>query len=382
MKSSQFLLFFSIVLIIYFSINFYIFKRSVILFQSNKTGKVIFSLLFIIISSSYFLYRVIERIYVHESLKVIGQIGSVWLAIMTYALILLLIYDFSYLILRYFIPKAYLYINSIHHLKWIISSAFISIILISLSIGMYNISHPVIRHYHLKSTKKIKEAYRVIFVSDLHINDLFYPQAVSKLVTMINEQSADLVLLGGDIFTEDVAHLKYHDTGALLGTIKSRFGIYTILGNHEYIGGIDSALNHFKSYGIPVLKDSSIIINNDLMIIGRDDLSGMRFLGRGRKPINALINENTESKYTILLDHQPMSYQEGKHTSIDLFLSGHTHHGQMYPFSMITQKLFDNSWGMQLNEHQAYYVSCGYGFLGPPIRTGSRSEIIVFHIEH
>ncbi len=351
------------------------------LFQDNKAIKILFSLIFVLVSSSYFIYRIIERIYVHESLKLIGQIGSIWLAIMAYSLILLLLYDFSYLIIKYFIPRLYQYLNGIHHIKWIISSSFISLILISLGIGIYNISHPVIRHYHLKSNKPIKENYTVVFISDLHINDLFYPQAVSKLVTMINEQSSDIVLFGGDIFTEDVAHLKYHDTGALLGTIRSKYGVYTILGNHEYIGGIESALNHFANYGIPVIKDSSIIINDEIIIIGRDDLSGGRFTGTRRKTLKELINKDVDQKYSILLDHQPMSYQEGKNTSIDLFLSGHTHHGQMYPFSLITQKIFDNSWGMQMNAQQAYYVSCGYGFWGPPIRTGSRSEIILFHIE-
>lgn len=381
----MFLLFFSIVLSIYFSINYYIYRHIISVFKFNFAGKKIFILLFFVLSSSYFIYRTVDRIYPTAWVKFLGQIGSIWLAVMVYSFLLLLIYDSILILIRIISPNYLRYILSINNFRFYLSGFMVLLISGFIAFGYLNAGKPKVKEIHLKNhhlgKNKLSKPWKIAYASDLHINDLFFPDAIKTLVDEVNKADVDLMLFGGDVFTEDVAHLAYHDSGDLLKNIRSRHGVFTVFGNHEYIGSLDSAINHFKNYHIDILSDSSVIIDNQLVIIGRDDLSAERFFQKKRADLQELIRPESDSLFTILIDHQPKSRIEGKDYPIDLFLSGHTHHGQLFPFNFITQKLFDNSYGLQFKENKYYYVSSGFGFWGPPVRTGSQPEIIIFIIE-
>lgn len=78
----------------------------------------------------------------------------------------------------------------------------------------------------------------------------------------------------------------------------------------------------------------------------------------------------------ILMDHQAFRLEEAESNGIDLQLSGHTHHGQLWPFNFITKKVYELSWGYKKKGKTHYYVSSGVGTWGPPIRTGNRPEIV------
>ena len=76
------------------------------------------------------------------------------------------------------------------------------------------------------------------------------------------------------------------------------------------------------------------------------------------------------------MDHQPFALHEAAETGVDLQLSGHTHHGQMWPFNFVTSAIYELSYGYLRKQNTHYYVSCGYGTWGPPVRTSSRPEIV------
>ena len=89
------------------------------------------------------------------------------------------------------------------------------------------------------------------------------------------------------------------------------------------------------------------------------------------------ILENTkENLPLILMDHTPFGMEEAEKNNVDLQLSGHTHHAQMWPLNYITQKLYEQDWGYLKKGKTQYYVSCGVGTWGPPVRTGSITEIV------
>ena len=91
--------------------------------------------------------------------------------------------------------------------------------------------------------------------------------------------------------------------------------------------------------------------------------------------------ENTDTqKPVFLLDHQPYKLAEVAEQNVDLQVSGHTHNGQMWPFNYITGAMFEISKGYGKINNTHFYVSSGYGTWGPPIRTNSRSEIVVMEI--
>jgi predicted MPP superfamily phosphohydrolase len=78
----------------------------------------------------------------------------------------------------------------------------------------------------------------------------------------------------------------------------------------------------------------------------------------------------------ILMDHQPLHLDDVVNHGVDLQLSGHTHHGQLWPFNYISQAVYELSWGYKKKGNTHFYVSCGVGTWGPPMRTGNRPEVV------
>jgi predicted MPP superfamily phosphohydrolase len=102
--------------------------------------------------------------------------------------------------------------------------------------------------------------------------------------------------------------------------------------------------------------------------------------GNMRKPIEQLVENIDKNLFTIMLDHQPYNLNEAVENGIDLQISGHTHHGQMFPLNLITKSIFEVSRGYKQIENTHIYVSTGFGTWGPPVRVGNRPEIVVIEV--
>ena len=113
------------------------------------------------------------------------------------------------------------------------------------------------------------------------------------------------------------------------------------------------------------------------MLIGRDDLSNPK-----RKSLSDIISGVEENQFKFLLDHQPMKLEEAAEQNIDLQFSGHTHHGQIFPISLIVESMFENAHGMIEKGLTKIYVSSGLGIWGGKFRLGTHSEYAVFDIIH
>jgi predicted MPP superfamily phosphohydrolase len=197
-------------------------------------------------------------------------------------------------------------------------------------------------------------------------------------VKKINVLHPDIVFVGGDLVDDKAAVLREKGIGFSFKDIKAPLGVYGITGNHEYINGVDSSVNYMKELNVIVLRDSSITINNGFVLIGREDRS--RGLKR-RKPLKDLVESSEKNLPVILMDHTPFQLEEAMENGVDLQLSGHTHHGQMFPINLITNKIYELSRGYKKKGNTQYYVSSGVGTWGPPVRTGSRSEIVNLKIK-
>jgi len=152
-------------------------------------------------------------------------------------------------------------------------------------------------------------------------------------------------------------------------------GVYASTGNHEYIGGVERSVEYLVEHGITVLRDTSLVIDSVFILAARED----RDKNRSQTPrltINELLEHLDHTKPIILLDHQPYKLNDAMLAGIDLQISGHTHHGQLWPFGYITQKIFEVSRGYKQKGNSHFIVSTGFGTWGPPIRTGNRPEIM------
>jgi uncharacterized protein len=198
-------------------------------------------------------------------------------------------------------------------------------------------------------------------------------------VDKINAQNPDIVLLAGDVVDGALAPVKRRELGKILSQIKSKYGVYAITGNHEYIGTVDASVRYLEEHGIKVLRDEVVEVEG-LYIAGREDLSYNRASGRQRKTLPELLSDVDHSKPIMMMDHQPFHLEQAEEVGVDFQLSGHTHHGQFFPINLITNRVYEVSWGYKKKSNTHVYVSCGTGTWGPPVRIGSTPEIMTFEM--
>ena len=377
MKISAFIIFFAIVLIILFFINYYIYWHGLKAIGQNPTIRLIYTIIFVGLASAYFLGRIVERFSNGIMVRFLEWMGAYWLGAMVYFLLIVIAIDIFRLI-NHFVPliPAGLHSN-LQQLKIAVGIAAIIVVSIVLIIGRWNATHPQIKNLEIDIHKKANaEAISIAFASDIHLGSLVGQRQLKQLVEIIEVKQPDLILFGGDLLDEDLLPVIRRNLGQCLEELRAPLGKFTVTGNHEFIGGVDNAVQYLENHGITVLRDSSIQLSNGIWIIGRDDRDGKRFSGgESRQALNELISEVNSKQPLILLDHQPVNLSESIVNGIDLQLSGHTHHGQLWPLNYITSKLFQISRGYKLIEKTHFLVSSGFGTWGPPIRLASRSEI-------
>jgi len=128
------------------------------------------------------------------------------------------------------------------------------------------------------------------------------------------------------------------------------------------------------------LQDSTVNIENRFLLAGRKDYSSARFGNVKRKALVEILPDTIPLLPVILLDHQPQKLSEAVENKIALQLSGHTHHGQLWPFGYLTARIFQVSRGLQKIGDSYFFVSTGYGTWGPPVRTGNHPEMVVINL--
>lgn len=374
--------FFALVFITNLGINLYLFSRTRGLFpEEYGTFRIIAIILFWLVALAYFFGRIAERAGSMPLALPLIKTGSWWLGAMVYLTILFLLAD----ILRG--------LNGLFHLtehfnfSWTDNRGKTAIILIySLSAiilgwGHYNAKIPTIRRISIQIKKTIPEGkQKVVLVSDIHLGVMISNGRLDRMVDLINRENADLVLLAGDTFDEDPGPVIQNNMGDLLKNIKARYGVYAVLGNHEFYGNAPAAREYLENHNITVLRDSAVILSNGISIIGREDITAERMYGNPRKTLEELMAKLDTQYPVFVLDHQPYNLKQVAASGADLQVSGHTHHGQMWPFNYITGRLFEISRGYGKIKDTHFYISSGYGTWGPPVRTNSRSEIVVMEI--
>jgi predicted MPP superfamily phosphohydrolase len=221
----------------------------------------------------------------------------------------------------------------------------------------------------------------IVAASDIHLGTIIGRWRFDRIVEKINSLNPDVVLLPGDIFDEDLHPVIRHNQGEAFRNIKSRFGIFAVNGNHEYIGGVEEADAYMVEHGIKLLRDEIVKVDESFFIVGRDDRSAGRYAGRQRKQLAELMQRVDRNYPVILMDHQPFELNEAVSAGVDLQLSGHTHYGQLWPLNYIIKRIYELPWGYKKVKGTHFYVSDGVGTWGPPIRIGNRPEIVNIHIK-
>ena len=213
-------------------------------------------------------------------------------------------------------------------------------------------------------------------MSDLHLGYTISTRELRQWVELINAEKPDLVLIGGDLIDNDLRPVTKASLDKELQKINAPLGIYAVPGNHEFISGIRESEAFYQKAGIPLLRDSVVNLEN-ITLIGRDD-----YTNRYRKNIDELVKNGDSSKFTILLDHQPQNLNDAERANIDFQFSGHTHRGQIFPLSLLVDKMYELSHGYLKKGNTHYFVSSGLGIWGGKFRIGTNSDYLVMDISH
>lgn len=233
------------------------------------------------------------------------------------------------------------------------------------------IKTPQIKQISL-SNNKLKNNLKIALIADIHLKRNLNDDFFKKIVDRINEQKPDLVAISGDLIDgsiKDIKCLHY------LNDLSSTYGTFYVLGNHEYYHGVASIVEELKKYNINILDNKSIEFN-DFVISGVNDLMGNKL--NIFKPNISTLKPNA-NKLNILLAHQPKFVKKYDVSSYDLILAGHTHAGQIFPFSLAVK--LEQGFLYGYYEKYNMYVTSGAGFWGVVARLIAKSEIVMINLK-
>lgn len=219
----------------------------------------------------------------------------------------------------------------------------------------------------------------VAFASDLHAGAVIHNARLRKMVDFIGDLDADLILLGGDLVDRSVTEAVEEDLAGELARLKAPLGIFAVAGNHEYYAGLKAATAHIEKGGVTVLLDEARVVADTILVVGRHDVQAPRF-GFDRRPLAELTAPLGGRLPVVVVDHTPRDLAEAAAAGAALQLSGHTHRGQLWPFNLLTEALFEIAYGLGRKGETWIYVSNGLGTWGPPVRTSGRPEVVLFRL--
>ena len=293
------------------------------------------------------------------------NIGYSWLFMLVYLAPAFLLLDAAGL-LR-ILPRRFLRNNSLT------STAVILFTAVAFSCGYITYQKPLRTELTVQTAKPLARPLRVVMLTDLHLGYHIRRPEFARHVDRILAEQPDLVLIAGDIVDMSTRPLIEEQSWKEFRRIHAP--VIAVPGNHEYYSNLPGALRFFQKAGIRILRDSSADVLG-IRVIGRDDRTN-----RARLPLPAVEGACAPDIFTILLDHQPRDLQAAADCGIDFQLSGHTHHGQIWPISLVTDAMYEVAYGGWEKGATRGYVSSGLGLWGGKFRIGTRSEYIVLKIE-
>jgi uncharacterized protein len=379
MKRYQMLVFFSIVLTIYALVNIYLFSKGLNAISSLQNNKLVYALCFFLLAGLFIAAKILESRHSSVITDILNIIGGFWLAFMLYGFLFFLLSDIILLALR--LPGLLKGDSLLLYKKWsFIITASASMLLIAG--GFINAIIPVTREYNITINKDAGpvKTLRIAAVSDIHLGSIIRKRSLRKMSEMIKDTKPDMILLLGDIVDGEIGPVLRGDLLQYFTWPASTDGLFAITGNHEFIGGGAKTIPYIESKGIRVLKDEMVVLPGGIQLIGRIDRDSHRFYRKERMPLAELMKNADTAKPVILLDHQPFHLDESQKSGVDLELSGHTHHGQMWPLNYVTSMIYELSHGYLKKGSSQFIVSSGYGLWGPRVRSGSRSEVLCINI--
>jgi len=200
---------------------------------------------------------------------------------------------------------------------------------------------------------------------------------LAPMLAAVKAAHPDILVVTGDLVDAQINHL----TGLAeqFREIDPKYGKFAIMGNHEYYAGTEKALAFIRDSGFTMLRDEAVV-SGPITLVGVDDRAGVQLKLRTAMQEQTLLAGLARNKFTVLLKHQPL-IDRASLGHFDLQLSGHTHKGQLFPFTWLTLLSYPmNAGRYDLEKGSILYVNRGTGTWGPPIRFLAPPEVTVIEL--
>jgi len=354
-----FALFFGIFIILYYILNRFVLSNYFRLFGVNRG--IWFHVIVIVCALSYVIAAGLEALSDTAVFRVIYIIAAVWMGILFMLLCVLLIY----LILSKFITID----------MFMAGAVMVSVVLLVTVYSIINAYTFDVKEINLHTDKNVNT--RIVQVSDLHLGPINGKGYLKNVVKHINAAHPDTVLITGDLLDG-----RYHYDKDVLSPLNDiNATVYFSSGNHDDYANLTMVGNLLKGTKVKWLRNK-LVEHDGIYIIGLDDTRDAKNVGAMLYALN--MEYNLSKKYTILMNHRPIGWKDaGKY--VNLMLSGHTHAGQLWPFTymvLLEGNVLHGIHKIPGNSQFTFYVSPGTGTWGPPMRSGTHTEITVFNIKH
>lgn len=372
--------FLTIVLTVYLLTNLYLFLKGRGALAGAGYGTGIYTTVFLVLASAFIAGKFLEQVSTSVIADILNVIGGFWMAFMLYGILIWLTADILLLLQK---PFHLVSPDLLPRLRLWLFAGITGTTILLIVVGFINAISPVVKHYDLQIDKSFsdgKQEMKIVAVSDIHLGSVIRKRSMKHLSEMISRENPDLVLFLGDLIDGSIGPVLRGDLLSYLRIPEPQYGKYAITGNHEYMSDLRKSIPYIESKGIKVLKDEVVTLDNGVQVAGRIDRTAMQGFGDGRASLDSLLAMTDRSKPVILLDHQPSGLSGLAGTPVDLQLSGHTHNGQIWPFTIVTNKIWELDHGYRKYGNTHVIVSSGFGIWGPRMRIGTRPEIVVISL--
>ena len=328
---------------------------------------------------------------------VIRRISTYWIGIMLYSLLYVVLFDLLRLIAKHTKLKNTLLFSRGSVIS--IGSVVVACAVATCLYGIFNARNIKVNEYSVTVNKSCgsDKHLKAVLVADLHMGYAIGVDHITNMVKKINEQNADIVIIAGDIFDNSYDGMDDPEgIKAQLKSIKSKYGVYAVYGNHDIDEKIlmgftfdwggkqlhsEKMTNFMKECNIKLINDESVLINDEFYLVGRRDTDKPGTEDGTHAEISELTKDLDKTKPIFVLSHEPDELQKTADAGADIDFSGHTHDGQLFPGNLTIGLFWENPCGMIKKDNMYSIVTSGVGVYGTFMRVGTDAEICSVDID-
>ena len=328
---------------------------------------------------------------------VIRRISTYWIGIMLYSLLYVVLFDLLRLIAKHTKLKNTLLFSRGSVIS--IGSVVVACAVAPCLYGIFNARNIKVNEYSVTVNKSCgsDKHLKAVLVADLHMGYAIGVDHITNMVEKINQQDADIVIIAGDIFDNSYDGMDDPEgIKAQLKSIKSKYGVYAVYGNHDIDEKIlmgftfdwggkqlhsEKMTNFMKECNIKLINDESVLINDEFYLVGRRDTDKPGTEDGTRAEISELTKDLDKTKPIFVLSHEPDELQKTADAGADIDFSGHTHDGQLFPGNLTIGLFWENPCGMIKKDNMYSIVTSGVGVYGTFMRVGTDAEICSVDID-